>query len=436
MSAKKTFLIFIGLIPLLSFAKPVLHIQHWQTPNGTPVYFVHTPELPMVEINVVFAAGSSRDGNKPGVAQFTNEMLNQGAKNLTADQIAEGLDKVGAQYNDTVNRDMGIVTLQSLTNPKYLNPALDIFANILTSPTFPQDGFLRTQKQILSAIDQQQQTPDTVAKKEFYITLYGDHPYAHPILGTKQTVTALTASDLTEFYKKYYVAKNALIAIVGAVDRHQAADIANRITNTLAKGEAAPTLPMVPAVTGARLQRVPFPSQQTNILVGQVGINFNDPNYFPLMVENYYLGGAPLTSLLFNEIREKRGLAYNVASTFMPLQARGPFVIMMQTRNDEADQSLKVTEQTLQKFSQNGMTENDLAITKNKIINSFPLTLAGNDAISNNLMTIGFYRLPLDYLDTYRDKVRAVTLTTAKNAFQRHVPLDKLVTVMVGDFKN
>lgn len=437
MYIKKIFftVLFCGLAFCQSFAatKPVLNIQTWQTTNGTPVYFVASPEIPMVQINVVFAAGSARDGDKPGLAQLTNAVLNEGTADLNADQIAQKFDAVGAIFGNGVDRDKATVALQSLTDPQYLTPALQTFTDVLTKPNFPQDAFLRNQKQLLNIITQQQQTPNAVAKNAFYAATYGNQPYAHPPIGTMLTVSALTANDLINFYKQYYVAKNAIITIVGAVDRNQAEKMANQLSAGLATGTAAVPLATAPMLTQANMQRIKFPSEQTNIIAGQVGINFNNPDYFPLTVGNYLLGGSGLTSLLFNQVREKRGLAYGVGSGFTPLEANGPFGIILQTRNSEANKALQVAQDTLKDFMKSGPSPAELSATKEKIINSFPLGLVGNDAISDNLVTIAFYHLPLNYLDTYRDKVNAVTVDQIKNAFQKTVSPDKFVTIMVGN---
>lgn len=410
----------------------VLDIQHWQTATGTRVYFVRTPEVPMVQINVVFPAGSGRDGEQAGIAQFTNAMLNQGTQNLNADQIADQFEAVGAQYNANTTRDMAIASLQTLVDEKYLNPALNVFSQVLSQPSFPQNAFLRTQQQILSAISKQQQQPEAVAKKTFFAKLYEKQPYANPVLGLSDTVGKLTVSDLQSFYKQYYVAKSAIVTIVGAVDRKQAEMIATQLSQHLPSGNSVANLP--DAKPNAQVIRnINFPSAQTTIMMGEVGINYQSPDYFPLLVGNYALGAAPLTSRLFTEVREKRGLAYSVVSFFVPLEAKGPFLVILQSRNTEAKQALQVVQQSLKTFTQTGPAIDELQITKRKIVNGFPLTLAGNDAISQNLIMIGYYHLPLDFLDTYRAKVNAVTTEQIKTAFQKHVQLNRMVTVLVGN---
>jgi zinc protease len=387
----------------------------------------------MVQINVIFNAGSSRDGKDFGLAQFANQLLDQGAGNLNADQIATQLDDVGAQYNNSVGRDMAIVSLQSLTDPRYLTSALTTFTTVLTAPTFPADAFTRTQQQTLSALIAQQEQPEVVAKNAFIKAVYPNQGYGHPTMGDAESIKKLTPEQLKQFYQQYYVAKNAVITMVGAVSRTQAEKIAQQITQNLPMGSAASALPKAMPQAQGVTQKIVFPSQQTTIIAGQVGISLQNPDYFPLMVGNYLLGGAPLTSLLFKEVREKNGLVYGISSGWMPLAANGPFFIGLQTRNDKASQALQLTQNTVQKFLKEGPSEAQLAQTKQKIVNGFPLTLVGNDAISGQLMLIGFYHLPLNYLDTYRDKVNAVTVAQIKQAYQKNLHPDRFVTVMVGN---
>lgn len=238
---KKATLLFAILLGAWSTvsAKSLLNIQHWQTTNGAPVYFVQATELPMVDISVVFDAGSSRDGQQPGVAQMTSALLNAGTTTLNADQIANIFDGVGATFDANVRRDMGIISLRSLTDPHYLTPALQLFTQILTTPSFPQDQFTRTQQQILVALKQQDQLPNTLAAKALFAGLYGAHPYSHPVLGTPTVISQLTRNDLLHFYQTYYVAKNALIVIVGNLTKLQAEEIANQIMAKL-----PPALPL------------------------------------------------------------------------------------------------------------------------------------------------------------------------------------------------
>jgi zinc protease len=198
-------------------AAPV--IQHWQTQNGVRVYFVPASELPIVDVRVVFAAGSARDGGKPGLAEFTNGLLAEGADGRDADAIAQGFEGLGAQFGSGADRDMAWLSLRSLSDTTLATPALDLLAKLLRRPDFPAKAFERERQRMLIALQEQEEKPEQIAEKAFYKALYGDHPYATPPEGTLESLTALKREDVQAFHKQYYAAHNALIAIVGASDR-------------------------------------------------------------------------------------------------------------------------------------------------------------------------------------------------------------------------
>jgi len=410
---------------------PVLNIQHWRTSQGVPVYFVHTPELPMVDIHVVFNAGSARDGDKPGVADLTCGLLDEGTQQLSADEIARRFDAVGANYHAGIRQDSGYVCLRSLTHADFLTSALDTFTQVLSQPIFSPESFERVRKQMLTGLEEGLQEPATLAQNAFYTALYPDHPYGHPLSGDIASVNQLTRDDVIRFYQQYYVASNALIALVGDIDKEQAHKIAEQLVGQLPTGNVAVLLDLAstaPVVSEA----IHFPSQQTTIYLGQVGITPADPDYFPLMVGNYTLGSGGMVSRLFHEVREQKGLVYGIHSSFMPLLARGPFSLKLQTRNEEAQNAIDLTCEVVKQFVQHGPTDAELSAAQKNILGGFPLELASNSNILGQLIRIGFYHLSLNYLDTYRDKIAAVSKSQICAAFQKHVRLDQLVRVTVG----
>lgn len=427
-----TCIIFSVLPTTAAASEKILNIEHWQTTSGARVYFVKTTVLPMIDVRVVFNAGSNRDEEKAGVAQLTTNMLNAGTKDLDVDQIAAGLDDVGAQYSASVSRDMAVVGLRSLVDPQYLKPALRIFTSVLSSPSFPENQFKRIKKQTLSQITQSEQSPGLVASKLFYKTLYDGQPYARPSIGTMKTVNDMTVQDLKHFYRRYYVSKNALIVIVGDLDIQHAQQMANQIVEKLPMGSSPKKLISSQPLAHEKIIHIDFPSQQTHVMLGQVGISRKNKNYFPLIVGNYILGGASMVSRLFNDVREQHGLAYSVYSYFLPLSYKGPFVIALQTRNEKSSEAIKMVHAVLNDFIKKGPTKKELTAAKNNIINGFPLRLASNTAITANLVVIGFYQLPLNYLDTFRDKIRTVTVKQIHQAFQQLIDTKKLVTITVG----
>ncbi|MEM7020679.1 MAG: pitrilysin family protein, partial [Pseudomonadota bacterium] len=329
-------------------------IEHWQTTNGGRVYFMSTPSLPIVDIRIVFDAGSARDSGKSGLAALTNGLLAEGAAGMNADQIAEQFADAGARFSNSSLKDMSIFSLRSLRDAKYLEPALKTFIQVISQPDFPDEAVERVRRQMLSVIEFQKQSPGNIANEAFYKTLYADHPYGTPSIGTAETVSALAHEELKTFYSTYYVASNAVIAIVADLDKAAAEKLAEQLTMSLQTGKKASALPEPKALTEASVMNIKHPADQTHVMLGQLGMSRFDPDYFTLYVGNHILGGGGLVSILADEIREKRGLSYSVYSGFAPMRIAGPFIMGLQTKNDQAENAIKVVRETVASFIENG----------------------------------------------------------------------------------
>ncbi|OUR74436.1 peptidase M16 [Methylophaga sp. 41_12_T18] len=430
MNTKFFLLLLALLVSQVSIASP--QIQHWTTEKGARVYYVHAPELPMVDISVVFDAGAARDQLLSGTAVLTNAMLDEGAVDLNTDQIAAAFADVGARFSSSAERDMASVGLRSLTEESALQAALALYTKVLTQPSFPESSFKRIQKQILLGFQAEKQSPSALASRAFYKGLYGNHAYATMPAGTEQAVSKLTITDVKQFYQQYYVARNAVVVLVGDLNKSQAQDVAEKVTSGLAAGEAAAKIKPVVDLTQAQTIQIDHPSSQTHILMGQPGMSRSDADYFALYVGNHILGGSGLVSKLSNEIREKRGLSYSTYSYFRPMRDLGPYQFGLQTRNEQADEALKVMQDTLVDFINQGPSEAELIAAKQNITGGFALRVDSNSKIVGYLAMIGFYGLPLDYLETFKVKVNAISTAQIKQAFERRVNPNNMLTVMVG----
>lgn len=411
-------------------------IETWKTSKGTPVYYVHAPELPMVDMEIVFDAGGSRNGNLPGMASLTNGLLSQGAGGLDADAISQGFESLGALYGSDSGYDSSSVSIRTLTEKKLLNKAIENLKRVVSKPDFPDDALERQRARTLIALQAKQQSPGSLAQDAFMKAIYQTHPYANPTDGTEESIKAITRKDIIDFYKKYYVSSNALVAIVGAVDRNQAKKIAEELVSELPEGEKAAPLQKVEELKKANTIFIEHPSTQTHILVGQPGLKRGDPDYFPLYVGNHILGGGGMVSRLFEEIREKRGLSYSAYSYFSPMRFKGPFLAGIQTRSDQVDEALSVLMKNINKYIEEGPTEEELIKSKKNITGGYALRVDSNSKILNYVVVIAYYGLPLNYLDTFNENVEAVTVEQIKDAFKRRLSPDKLVTVMVGSKKD
>ena len=408
-------------------------IQYWRTDNGARVYFYPAHELPMVNIEVGFDAGSARDPvDKAGLAHLVNIGVREGAADMDGGAIESALDAVGAELGNENGRDMSVFELRSLSKPKILKQALTVLGKMLAAPTFPDAAIERERQRSLVSLAQQKQSPGDTVQRAFYRALFAGHAYSNHPDGTETGLKAIDRNDLVAFHKQYFVAANAVVAIVGDLSRAQAEQVARQIVGGLPRGAPAPKLSQVRELASANTVKIEFPSNQSHLLMGQPGVSRHDPDYFPLYVGNYILGGSGLISRLAVEIREKRGLAYSVYSYFVPMRQRGPFVIGLQTRNDQAQLAEQVTRETVAKFVHNGPTAEELEAAKKHITGGFPLLLDSNKKIAGNLLTIGFYDLPLDYLETYSEKIEAVTIEDVRDAFRRRLDPDRLVQVVVG----
>lgn len=423
-------------LPRTVEARRAFTIQNWSTSNGARVFFVEARELPMLDLRLVFDAGGARDADKAGLAAITSRMLEEGTATRDTAAIASSFESVGAAFDTGSYRDMAVAELRVLSDAQYRDPALNVFVDAVAHPAFPAEPFARVMQSSEVALQQQEQSPSAVAGKLFYQGLYGQHPYGSPPGGTRETLARIKREDLQAFHQRYYVARNLVIAIVGALSRDEAAAIAEKVSASLPAGVIAAAQPKVRALGKAQAVHQEFPSSQTHILLGQPGIAYGDPDYYALAVGNEILGGGGFTARLMKEIRQKRGLTYGVYSSFTQMRAPGPFAIKLSTRSDQSAEALKIARNVLGDFMKKGPDEEELKEAKANIVGGFPMATASNASIVSYLGAIGFYGMPLDYLDTYVSNIQAVTVDDIRKAFRRHVTPERLLVVTVGKDKS
>ncbi|QLC72829.1 insulinase family protein [Pseudomonas sp. LPB0260] len=408
-----------------------LQIQTWRTAEGAKVLFVEARQLPMFDLRLLFAAGSSQDDGVPGLAMLTNAMLNEGVPGLDAGAIAAGFENLGAQFGNGSYRDMAVASLRALSAPEIREPALRLFDQVVGQPSFPEDALARIKNQVLAGLEYQKQDPGKLASLELFQRLYGEHPYAHPSDGTEQSIPSIDPEQLRAFHAKAYAAGNAVIALVGDLSRSEAEAMAAQVSAALPQGPALPRIAQ-PESPQPGSSHIDFPSKQTHLMLAQLGIDRRDPDYAALYLGNQVFGGGGFGSRLMEEVREKRGLTYGVYSGFSAMQARGPFMINLQTRAELSAGTLQLVKDLLREFLEQGPTQKELDDAKRELAGSFPLSTASNSAIVGQLGTIGFYDLPLDYLETFVAQVQALSVEQVKAAMARHLDPEALVIVTAG----
>ena len=422
-------------LPEIQAAEPgrrELEIQRWETEAGSRVLHVQTDQLPMVDVRLVFNAGGARDGDLPGLAALTNALLDQGADGMDVDEISEGFEDLGARFGSSSHRDMALVSLTSLSTEEFLEPALTLTERILRAPDFPEDALNRTRTRMQQSLLMQQQVPGPQVSQAFQSLLFGTHPYGAPSGGTQDSLPLLDRDRAEAFYRTFYTQQNAVIAIVGALPEDRARALAERLSNALPEGDPAPALPQAEAPPESVTTHVTFPSSQTHIQIGTQVVSRDHEDYVPLYVGNHIFGGGGFSALLMDEVRQRRGLVYGISSSISPMAAASPFRISLQTGNDNADDALGITLRLLRDFVAEGPTAEQVQLAVDYLTGSFAMSTASNSAIVGQLGAMGFYDLPLDYLDQFQRDIAAVSAAEIRDALQRHLDPTRLAIASIG----
>lgn len=405
-------------------------IQHWTLESGTRVYYVESRGLPLIDIQVSFPAGTARTAaGKEGLAAMTQGLLTTGSGELDEQALAERMADTGAQFGGDIDDDRSSVTLRTLSSAAERDAAVQLAAQIIAQPTFPAAAFERERTRALAGLRDALTRPATLAARQFESQLYGNHPYGRTT--TLESLQSLSRDDLVAFHRRHYAANLATVTIVGDASRDEADAIARTLTRQLPQADALPDLPQPELPVGAS-HRIANPSAQAHVLIGLPVLSREDPDYYPLLVGNYILGGGGFVSRLTHEVREKRGFVYSIYSAFLPRQVAGPFQINLQTRGSQVEEALATVSEVLQAFITDGPTEAELQAAKANIVNGFGLRLDSNGKLADHVAMIGFYQLPLDWLETYPRQVEAVSREAIRDAFARRVKPGHLITVVAG----
>ena len=428
-----------GLMGCLLYGVQVyaaLPIQHWVTENGARVFFVETHAIPVLDISVEFDAGSRRDpAGKAGLAALTNGSLDkgivgEGREDVTEAQILDTFADAGALRSNMTGMDRAGYSLRVMSGHAESEPAIRMMAQLLAKPSFPEALLERDKARLVASLKEEMTRPDSIAAKAFRKDIYPAHPYGES--STPESVERITREDMMEFHKTHYVANRAVISLVGDIDVERARQIAREISSGLIVSDRdLPTLPDV-TVPAGKTNVIAHPATQAHILIGMPALRRGDPDFFALTVGNYILGGGGFSSRLMDEVREKRGLSYSVYSQFQPMLQPGPFIISLQTEKKQATDAISVVNATLDDFLRKGPDATELQSARDHLVNSFAMKMDNNLKVLELIAMIGYYRLPLDYLDHWTEKVAQVTAADVKDAMNRKLNEGKMVTVIVG----
>ena len=423
-------LVLVSLNALPSIAAPLA--SRTVLDNGATLLVAERPSIPMVVVSVMLKTGAVADpAGKEGVANLTTELLLRGTKKHSAQALAEELDFLGASLGTDADYETTTLSLTTLT--KNLDQAMSLFAEVLLTPTFPQEELAQKKQEIEGGLKSQEEQPGWVAQRAFLTNLYPRHPYGRQVEGQPATLATLTQGDVKKFHQTYYNPNNAIITFTGDVTQAQARSLVDKY---LSEWKQAP-LPAIswPEAASLKATRVTIDKKvsQANIMLGHYGIARSNPDYYALLTLNYILGARGTESRLMKRIREELGLVYNIGSNFSPRQHAGPFYISLQTKNESTTQAIDEALQVLRQLIAQGLTQEELDAAKAYLINSFPLRLASNRDVAGILPIIEFHELGLDYPDRYADLIGQVTLDKIQNVAKTYLHPDQLLQVIVAD---
>lgn len=401
-------------------------------PNGLKVVVFEDKRLPLVSYRLGFKTGSIYDPKDSiGLTSAVTSMLNEGTKTRPSKQLAEEIERLGASISAGAGEDTTTVAASALS--MYSSDVLKLMADMVLNPAFPENELALYKKNTIENLKFQRSQPAFLADEQVSKILYGTHPYgiASP---SAADVEKITRDKLIAFHGKMFAPNNATLVVVGDVNRE---NLLKEIKETFGDWKKGTTedvkFPAPPVRTATTLTVVDRPgSLQSNIVLANLAIDRNDPDYFPVLVMNQILG-AGASSRLFMNLREAKGYTYGAYSRFDTKRLAGNFETNAEVRTPVTGDSLKEFFYELNRVRNEKATEKELKDAKSYLTGVFPLRAETQEGLTNLLVAQQLYDLPADYLQTYRDKVNAVTLDDVERVAKKYISPDKIAIVIVGD---
>jgi zinc protease len=402
--------------------------------NGMVLLTSEQRALPMVALELLIDAGSRHEAaQQAGLANLTSKLLIYGTKKRNALQISETLDFIGAGLSTGAGENVASVSLTILK--KDLAVGLELLAEILSASTFPQDEIDRQKQAIIAGIRAQEEDPGTVAGRAFAAALFPQSPYGRPVEGSETSVKSLQAQSLKDFFTRYYRPNRSIMAVVGDVSETEITQALNKAFRGWTKG-AEGAAPSAPSQIGAvQTLRINKDLTQANIILGHAGVPRGHADYYAIQVMNYILGGGGFSSRAMDSIRNERGLAYSVYSLFGADKSHGSFQFVMQTKNDSAEEAIRIAREEIRKIREQPVSEQELNDAKEYLVGSFALRFDTNRKVAGFLTQVEYFGLGLDFPDRYAELVRKVSREDVQRVAKQFLQPDKLITVIVANQK-
>ncbi|MGO9264235.1 MAG: M16 family metallopeptidase [Candidatus Binataceae bacterium] len=429
----RTVMAAAAMLALWTRSSAALEIKRVMLNNGAVMLVSEQHQLPMVSIAIAFDAGARRDPQgEEGLAVLTAAALQEGTKDVAAADFDQQVDFMGSSIEVGADRDYAVASMTSLK--KYEDTTLHLLAQILENPGLRDADIKRKQGDQVADIKASQEQPGYVAQVAFEKAIFGDAPYGHPEEGFDDTVAKLTPEQVRDFYRDHYKTGGAVIAVTGDVD---AKTIKDKLEKELAgiqgsvAAQSAPPAPVVPA--GIHLDVIDRTVAQANLMLGAGGVARSNPDYYKLQVMNYILGGGGFASRLMKVVRSKGGLAYTVDSGFQAGKFPGAFLVVLQTKDQSANEALKLVLGQLREIQNAPVAESELKSARQYLIGSFPLKIDRQSQITSFMLGVELNGLGLDYAERYPKLIGAVTAADVQEVARKYIHPDALQVVAVAN---
>ncbi len=424
----------LSVLALVLLAPPALaiEVQRVVSPGGVEAWLVSDRINPIISVRVAFRGGAALDpAGKEGLANMVSGLLDEGAGDLDSQAFQGRLEDLALRLSFDAGRDTLSGRLRTLTENR--DAAFRLLGLALTKPRFDDEPVARIRGQIQASLRQDSEDPDFIARRTLFRTLFPGHPYGRPVRGSKESVAAIGVDDLRRFVRRRLARDNLVIGVVGDTDAAELAPLLDEVFGELPEKAAPARVPdITPRVTGETIV-VRRPVPQSAVLFSQAGLKRDHPDYYRATVVNHILGGGGFTSRLYDQVREKRGLAYSVYSALYPLDHAALVLGSAGTANESVSETIAIIRDLWRELGRKGVTEKELADAKTFLTGSFPLRFTSSGRIASILIGMQLEDLGIDYLDRRNSYIEAVTLEDANRVAGRLFDADSLIMVVVGE---
>lgn len=412
-------------------ASAAAKIQRVTSPGGITAWLVEEHTVPLIAVEFAFRGGAAQDADgKSGTATMLAALLDEGAGELDAQAFQEKLEENAVELHFSAQRDSLDGSLKTLRDKR--DEAFELLRLSLNEARLDSEPVERIRQQILARIRRDSTDPGDVAYETFVKTAFPGHPYGRRPIGTEESIASITREDIAAFRDANFARANLVVSVVGAIDATTLGPALDRIFGDLpSEPKLKPVTDVEPRNIG-KTEIIEMDIPQTTIVFGRGGLTRSDPDYIPAVVMNHILGGGTFTSRLFNEVREKRGLAYSVYSYLDPMEHAGILGGGVATKNERAAEAMQIIESEFARFAKDGPTDEELAKAKKYLTGSYALNFDSSVKVARGLKQIQLSRLPIDYIDRRNTLVEAVTVEDVKRVAQRILQDGDLLVAAVG----